>query len=293
MRVVPSQFRDFLYPISYLRVGTAGRLTYRLADGKRTLVSVEAHAGQVINAPIIGVLPNGTSAGGLTTRAFPPGDAADAATLPLGPVPPDEFYDGTFPLYNTIAGDEAVRGNAGAWEDPAGVWTIAAGMLWGENAAASDGFLTQFLKRPVEEAQADCAITVSVPHTFRTGSALLGQVLRLQANGDHYLAHTDGASSYVYRVRGGTPTLVGSHVWGGGPYIGSHPYDFEFSVAGTSPVSLRVRVWDTYGPTPTLYDDYTVTDSSGSRLTAAGPPALSCWQDTSVRVTRVQIRPVR
>ncbi len=127
MRITPDDDRDFLYPLGFIRAGTAGTVRVRLYDANRTVTAITVIAGETIHMPVARVFATGTTATGLSTGQFGPFGNADEAEVPLvpdlsppPPPPPPPSFPAPVALYRLDGNglDASGNGNDLTMTDP-------------------------------------------------------------------------------------------------------------------------------------------------------------------------------
>ena len=195
--------------------------------------------------------------------------------------------DDNFNRSNTSVGSaNSTTGVGNGWIDVAGnTWNISSNTLQGTSSASSD-YLSKFLARPSTENSKDQREIVTIPANENFTGDYLGVVLRYQSStGDHYLAHIGASGVFVYKIVGGTTTLITSTTVS---LSTTDSYSVDFSATGSNSTALSVVVTDL--TTSTQVATASGTDSSAT-LQGTGSFALSNWYNSGthfIHASRVQ-----
>lgn len=197
------------------------------------------------------------------------------------------IIDDSFVRSNTSTGGAGTTTGAGNnWTDTfGGVWNIDNNTLQGFSNTSSD-FTSKFLLRPTSENVLDQRVVATIP-TGQNFGQFLGVALRHQpGTNNYYLAHMSGTGVFIYRVVGGTATLLSNN--NGLSLSNENSYSIDFSAIGTNSTALQLVL--TNLTTSTVVTTINATDSSAS-LQTTGRMGLTNWYNsgtTTKQVSRVQ-----
>ena len=195
--------------------------------------------------------------------------------------------DQTFAQSNTSTGSAgSTTGVGNGWTDTAGgVWNISSNLLQGTSSASSD-YLTKFLLRPSSEDSRDEREVATIPAGENFNGQYLGLVLRHQTGtNNYYLAHISGTGIYLYKIVGGTTTLLTSDLL---TINTSDSYTVDFSAVGINSTALSVVVTDV--TTSTTVGTISTSDVTAS-LQGSGSIGLTTWYNSgahAIHASRIQ-----
>ena len=162
----------------------------------------------------------------------------------------------------TVAGDPSVARDAfgrtatGAWgtADRGGAWTLS-GTLSRYSVAAGAGSVSlgagasaKPMLNSVSITDTDFSSVFTTDKAPTGGGQYVSLVARAVAGGSEYrgkllLASTGAVTAYVSRVDAGTEVSLGSATVAGLTFTAGTKYQVRFQAVGTSPTTLRVKVW--------------------------------------------------
>ncbi|WP_255513602.1 PKD domain-containing protein [Homoserinibacter sp. GY 40078] len=195
----------------------------------------------------------------------------------------------TPPDTDALASDDFERALTGGWGDATvgGTWDVSSS----SNSAVADGAgalthgagaLRRAFLTSVSATDVDMTVTVAADKPTTAGHIVAGAVARRVSSADYYQARVrllTGGAVALQITRGNTSTVLANATVTGMSYTPGDKLTIRFEVSGTSPTTLRAKVWAAGETEPSAWL-LTTTDST-SALQTAGTVGVESYVSAS------------
>jgi PKD repeat protein len=202
------------------------------------------------------------------------------------------------PTGSTVAQDPFTRTATGGWGSApvGGPWTVSSAANSAVNGTTaslthSAGALRRAMLNQVSVADVDVTVKIASDKATTAGHIVAGVVARQVSAADYYQARArllPGGVVALQITSGSAATLLANTTVAGLTYAPGDQLNLRFQVSGTSPTTLRAKLWRVGSAEPGAWQ-LTVTDSTAA-LQAAGAVGVESYISSSATNAPVVVR---